>query len=311
MPVFAVKSFNSACGGDGEASATVIVTLFGGVDLGQFAACRIDFEPAEEFGQRRTVADVRLAHAFDFQRILAGLGQLAGVAALPHFRARARQPVEDRGGGAAGIGQHTAAFHGVQCHHEPVGIMHPNRIAQMRQKFGRALGGVQEQVRAAIVMQDRKRQGERRVRHVMAAHVQKPADRIRQRDDGGFRARFPQGFAQLQAFCLALLAGQIQRVWFGGRGGRAGLIGARAGAAGGAWLLKRPEDITLDQVLRAVDGCAQLGCPPPGARGCPVGERIPRAVARAIVAADEAVTRRLSEITVADLLSEPEAVQAA
>ncbi len=93
--------------------------------------------------------------------------------------------------------------------------------------------------------------------------------------------------------------------------GRAGLVGARAGATGGAWLLHPPESITLDQVLRAVDGCAQLGCPPPGARGCPVGERIPRAVAKAIAAADDAVIERLSKITVADLLHEPEAVKAA
>lgn len=93
--------------------------------------------------------------------------------------------------------------------------------------------------------------------------------------------------------------------------GRAGLIGARPGASGGAWLLKRPEEITLDQVLRAVDGCAQLGAPPPGARGCPVGERIPRAVAKAIEAADMALTQRLSKITVADLLAEPESAKAA
>ena len=93
--------------------------------------------------------------------------------------------------------------------------------------------------------------------------------------------------------------------------GRAGLIGARAGAAGGAWLLRRPEEITLDEVLRAVDGCAQLGCPPPGARGCPVGERIPLAVARAIAAADEAVTERLAKITVSDLLVAEPASRAA
>jgi DNA-binding IscR family transcriptional regulator len=40
---------------------------------------------------------------------------------------------------------------------------------------------------------------------------------------------------------------------------KAGLIDTRAGAGGGAWLLKRPEDIRLDEVLRAVDGCAHLG----------------------------------------------------
>ena len=83
---------------------------------------------------------------------------------------------------------------------------------------------------------------------------------------------------------------------------KAGLIGTRAGAAGGAWLLLEPTAITLDRVLRAVNGCAHFGCPPPGAKGCPVGERIPRQVSRAIEAADLAAADRLSHITVADLL---------
>ena len=86
---------------------------------------------------------------------------------------------------------------------------------------------------------------------------------------------------------------------------RAGLIGTRAGATGGAWLTAPPETITLDKVLRAVGGCAHFGCPPPGAKGCPVGERIPEAVGRAIAAADAAAAERLSSITVADLLAPP------
>jgi DNA-binding IscR family transcriptional regulator len=89
--------------------------------------------------------------------------------------------------------------------------------------------------------------------------------------------------------------------------GKAGLIGSRAGAAGGAWLLKPPEEITLDQVLKAVHGCAQLGVGPPGAQGCPVGALIPDAVRGAIVSAQEAAALRLSQITVADLVSEVQA----
>lgn len=88
---------------------------------------------------------------------------------------------------------------------------------------------------------------------------------------------------------------------------KAGLIATRAGASGGAWLLERPEDITLDRVLRAVGACAHFGCPPPGAKGCPVGERIPVAVRSAIEAADKAAAERLSHITVADLLNGPPA----
>ena len=86
--------------------------------------------------------------------------------------------------------------------------------------------------------------------------------------------------------------------------GKAGLIGARAGAGGGAWLAVAPDKITLDRVLRAVDGCAHLGVPPVGARGCPIGEKIPRVVEAAIRAADAAAAERLSQITVADLLAQ-------
>jgi DNA-binding IscR family transcriptional regulator len=83
---------------------------------------------------------------------------------------------------------------------------------------------------------------------------------------------------------------------------RAGLIGTRAGASGGAWLCRPPASITLDLVLRAVGGCANLGCPPPGVKGCPVGERIPDAVRGVLEAVDAATMQSLSKVTVADLL---------
>ncbi len=92
---------------------------------------------------------------------------------------------------------------------------------------------------------------------------------------------------------------------------RAGLIGTRAGAGGGAWLKGPPAAIGLDAVLRAVNGCAHLGAPPPGVKGCPVGERIPEAVRAAITAADEAASARLAKITVADLLGAPASQTAA
>ncbi|WGM37214.1 Rrf2 family transcriptional regulator [Caulobacter sp. NIBR1757] len=86
---------------------------------------------------------------------------------------------------------------------------------------------------------------------------------------------------------------------------KAGLIATRMGAGGGAWLTRDPKTITLDQVLRAVDGCTHLGVAPAGVKGCPVGERIPDAVSAAIRAADTAASERLSKITVLDLLAEP------
>ena len=92
---------------------------------------------------------------------------------------------------------------------------------------------------------------------------------------------------------------------------KAGLIATRPGASGGAWLLHRPENISLETVLRAVHGCAHLGSPPAGAKGCPVSEHIPRQVARALTAADQAAGAALSKITIADLLdAEPASLAA-
>lgn len=85
---------------------------------------------------------------------------------------------------------------------------------------------------------------------------------------------------------------------------KAGLIATRPGASGGSWLLHRPEAIRLDEVLRAVNGCAHLGSPPQGAKGCPVGQHIPRQIAKALTLADQAAHEALSRITIADLLSD-------
>lgn len=92
---------------------------------------------------------------------------------------------------------------------------------------------------------------------------------------------------------------------------KAGLIATRPGASGGAWLLHRPEDIRLSTVLSAVNGCAHIGSPPAGARGCPISEHIPRQVAKALTAAEEAAADALSKITIADLLAENPASLAA
>lgn len=88
---------------------------------------------------------------------------------------------------------------------------------------------------------------------------------------------------------------------------KAGLIDTRTGANGGAWLARLPAAIRLDEVLHAVNGCAHLGVPTQGVKGCPVGEAIPAAVAGAMAAAELAVSERLSAITVADLLKAAEA----
>ena len=84
---------------------------------------------------------------------------------------------------------------------------------------------------------------------------------------------------------------------------QAGLVATRAGARGGAWLTRPAETIHLDAVLKAVDAGPHIGVTPPGASGCPVGEKIPGAVCAVIRSADAAAAERLATITVADLLA--------
>src|SRR5258706_8827676 len=86
---------------------------------------------------------------------------------------------------------------------------------------------------------------------------------------------------------------------------RAGLIGTRTGASGGAWLAVPAASISLDDVLKAVGGCTKLGVAPPRVAGCPVGARIPQALRAAIIAADAAAPPGLAPIFLAGLLARP------
>ena len=74
------------------------------------------------------------------------------------------------------------------------------------------------------------------------------------------------------------------------------------GVAGGAWLANQPETISLKTVLLAVHGCAHLGSAPPGAKGCPVSEAIPRAINAAMKMANESAQTALESYSIADIL---------
>lgn len=82
---------------------------------------------------------------------------------------------------------------------------------------------------------------------------------------------------------------------------RAGLITTCSGVSGGAWLIKEPSMIFLDEVLVAVDGCAHLGLVPLGAEGCPLSQAIPRSVSAALNTANQAAKDALRAITIEGL----------
>ena len=109
--------------------------------------------------------------------VLAGLGQLAGIGAAAGSsrppcaagrRWRLRRWRDRPARSCLSCASSAAANSPGSCTR--------TLIAQMRHQFGTALGGIQEQVGAAIVMQNGKGQREGRVRHVMAADVEQPAD---------------------------------------------------------------------------------------------------------------------------------------
>jgi len=84
--------------------------------------------------------------------------------------------------------------------------------------------------------------------------------------------------------------------------GRSGMIAARAGAHGGSWLARPPAAITLDAVLKALDGRLGLGAASKAVGQDSVLRALPAAIDAAIAAADEAVRERLASVSIQDLL---------
>jgi len=84
---------------------------------------------------------------------------------------------------------------------------------------------------------------------------------------------------------------------------RAGIIVTQRGTGGGARLGREPEEISLDQVYRAVEGAPSFGVHPhrPNQR-CPVGQRIEEVLGEVFSTAQEALERALKERTLAEML---------
>ena len=89
--------------------------------------------------------------------------------------------------------------------------------------------------------------------------------------------------------------------------GKAGMIAARAGAQGGAWLVQAPSAITLDAVLQALDGGLRLGRAGPAVGKDAVMRQLPAAINAALDAADQAAKAQLASVTIQDLLERAKA----
>ena len=85
------------------------------------------------------------------------------------------------------------------------------------------------------------------------------------------------------------------------------LVATRAGAHGGAWLVKKPAKIRMSAVYEAVE---ELPCPgfrPKGSASCPVGRAAPGVICEVIGAMRKASESALAKLSLADLLKKLEA----
>ena len=156
----------------------------------------------QEAGQRRAVAAMGRARAGELDRVLAAPWAAAqGSAAASALGAGRRQRVEDprrrRRPDRAARGVRRPE-RGERRAEAPSGARERPRVAEMRRDGRRlTLRRIDEERRPAVRRQDARRPAARRVRHVAAADVEQPGDRMR----GGQHRRVGALSARLGARC--------------------------------------------------------------------------------------------------------------
>ncbi len=90
-----------------------------------------------------------------------------------------------------------------------------------------------------------------------------------------------------------------------GRLGKAGLVRARTGKAGGAVLARRPASITLMDIFRAVEGGSPFAIPDkPADKSCAVSCRMKRVLASVLSETEKAMAASLEKVRLSDLATE-------
>jgi Rrf2 family protein len=84
---------------------------------------------------------------------------------------------------------------------------------------------------------------------------------------------------------------------------KAGLIETHRGPHGGAYVVRKPDSISLLEIHRAVDPPVLFGVHPNRpSRDCPVGKRIERVMVKIIDRTNSALEAELKQMTLADVL---------
>ena len=198
----------------------------GGCQLIHRALRRLARQPGQEARHRRPVAPVRLAAALQLHRVLAGLGQQAGIGGACHFRPCRLQLFQHRNRRCRRIDADPLARRPQrrQCRQESVGRGQRDLVAEVTARCLAQLGRIDEQADAGIGVQDGEGQRQRRVRHVGAANVQQPGDGFRQGQRRRILARLRQVRRDLPALVCRDHAGMGKIVRHGGGGRRRRLV---------------------------------------------------------------------------------------
>jgi len=181
-----------------------------GGDLTKLAFRRLAGQPSEKPCQRSAVAAVRRSRAVDLRRIFGCFRQEARVGGAMDFRSRRGQPVENPGSSGGRIRLHSAALHRefVERRSELLWGQDGNRVAKMALDTGDELAPVDKKAHRAVLTKDRKRQRQRRVRHIAAADVEQPGNRFRHRQDDRRDSVLLQGSPQPRSLRRRALAGE-------------------------------------------------------------------------------------------------------
>jgi len=151
------------------------------------------------------------ANALQLDRVLAGLGQRHRIGVADQRHAGRLQTGRGPHRRRRALDQHALprlAQH-VEGGSELVGRRQGHRVTKPGQGAVGHLAAVHEEVDMAVVVQQREAQRERRARHVAAAHVQQPGDRIGGGDQRHIGALGLDGAGDARALGLAALAGEF------------------------------------------------------------------------------------------------------
>ena len=159
--------------------------------LGDVAPAEFLLQPAQEAAHGGAVAALGIARSGQLDRVLAGLGQHAGLVALDHPGAGGLERLQHLRAGDLRVDQDGAARGADLPERVLEALDRLDRHAVAEVLAGLQLAWIDEQLDPAIGVQEREAQEQRIERHVAAAGVEEPGDRIGRRDRRRPRRRPP------------------------------------------------------------------------------------------------------------------------